>query len=47
VDGSRRAVAVAITRKAAGVQFLVERVLDPLDDPEMAAILAKQQSLAR
>jgi hypothetical protein len=26
---------------------LVERVLDHLDDPEMAAILAKQQSLAR
>ena len=47
VDGSRRSVALAISRMADGVHLLVERVLDHLDDPEMAAILAKQHSLAR
>ncbi|MNF58899.1 hypothetical protein D3C84_404750 [compost metagenome] len=47
VDGSRRSVALAISRMADGVHLLVERVLDHLDDPEMAAILAKQQSPAR
>jgi hypothetical protein len=46
VDGSRRSVALAISRMADGVHLLVERVLDHLDDPEMAAVLAKQQSLA-
>jgi hypothetical protein len=44
VDGSRRSVALALSRLADGVQLLVERALDHLDDPEMAAILARQQS---
>ena len=43
VDGSRRSVALALTRMADGVHFLVERALDHLDEPEMAAIFAKQQ----
>ncbi|CAI8913881.1 DUF3077 domain-containing protein [Pseudomonas sp. IT-196MI5] len=44
VDGSRRSVALAISRVAEGAHLLVERALDHLDEPEMAAILAKQQS---
>ena len=44
VDGSRRSVALALSRMADGVQLLVERALDHLDEPEMAAIFAKQQS---
>jgi hypothetical protein len=44
VDGSRRSVALAIRRVAEGAHLLVERALDHLDEPEMAAILAKQQS---
>lgn len=44
VDGSRRSIALAINRMADGVQLLVERALDHLDDPEMAAIFAKQQN---
>ncbi|MHC8364288.1 DUF6124 family protein [Pseudomonas sp. ZT5P21] len=44
VDGSRRSVALALSRLADGVHLLVERALDHLDDPEMAAIFAKQQS---
>ena len=44
VDGSRRSVALALSRMADGVHLLVERALDHLDDPEMAAIFAKQQS---
>jgi hypothetical protein len=46
VDGSRRSVALALSRMADGVQLLVERALDDLDEPEMSAILAKQQSRA-
>jgi hypothetical protein len=42
VDGSRRSVALALSRMADGVHLLVERMLDHLDEPEMAAILAKQ-----
>jgi hypothetical protein len=42
VDGSRRSVALALSRMAEGVHLLVERALDHLDEPEMAAILAKQ-----
>ncbi|MDI3271962.1 DUF6124 family protein [Pseudomonas sp. AL03] len=44
VDGSRRSVALALSRMADGVQLLVERALDHLDEPEMAAIFAKQES---
>ena len=44
VDGSRRSVPLAIRRVAEGAHLLVERELDHLDEPEMAAILAKQQS---
>jgi len=46
VDGSRRSVALALSRMADGVHLLVERMLDHLDEPEMAAIFAKQQSRA-
>jgi hypothetical protein len=44
VDGSRRSVAPALNRMADEVHLLVERALDHLDKPEMAAIFAKQQS---
>ncbi|KAA0984051.1 DUF6124 family protein [Pseudomonas sp. ANT_J28] len=44
VDGSRRSVALALSRMADGVHLMVERTLDHLDEPEMAAIFAKQQS---
>lgn len=44
VDGSRRSVALALSRMADGVHMLVERALDHLDEPEMAAILARQQN---
>jgi beta-xylosidase len=44
VDGSSRSVALALSRMADGVHLLVEQALDHLDEPEMAAILAKQQS---
>jgi len=44
VDGSRRSVALALSRMADGVHLLVERTLDHLDEPEIAAIFAKQQS---
>ncbi|WP_415759138.1 DUF6124 family protein [Pseudomonas sp. LT1P18] len=44
VDGSRRSVALALSRMADGVHLLVERMLDYLDEPEIAAIFAKQQS---
>ncbi|CAI8953645.1 DUF3077 domain-containing protein [Pseudomonas sp. IT-P253] len=43
VDGSRRSVALALSHMADGVHLLVERALDHLEEPEMAAILAKQQ----
>lgn len=45
-DGSRRSVALALSRMADGVHLLVERALDHLDEPEMAAIFAKQESRA-
>ncbi|MBV6825318.1 DUF6124 family protein [Pseudomonas sp. PD9R] len=44
VDGSRRSVAWAISRMADGVHLLVEQALDHLDEPEMAVVIAKQQS---
>lgn len=44
VDGSRRSVALALSRMADGVRLLVERALDHLNEPEMAAIFARQQS---
>ena len=44
VDGSRRSVALALSRMADGVHLLVERALDDLDEPEMAAILARKHS---
>jgi hypothetical protein len=44
VDGSRRSVALALSRMADGVHLLVEQALDHLDEPEMAAIVARQHS---
>lgn len=44
VDGSRRSVALALSRMADSVQLLIERALDHLDEPEMAAIFAGQQN---
>ncbi len=44
VDGSRRSVTLALSRMADGVRLLVERALDHLNEPEMAAIFARQQS---
>jgi len=44
VDGSRRSKALALSRMADGVHLLVERALDHLDEPEMAAIFARQES---
>ncbi|WP_212627702.1 DUF6124 family protein [Pseudomonas sp. PP3] len=44
VDGSRRFKALALSRMADGVHLLVERALDHLDEPEMAAIFAMQQN---
>ncbi len=46
VEGSRRSVALALTRMADGVHLLVERALDHLDEPQMSAILARQQRQA-
>ena len=46
VNGPRRSKALALSRMADGVHLLVERALDHLDEPEMAAIFAKQQSRA-
>ena len=43
VDGSRRSVALALSRMADGVHLMIERALDHLDEPDMAAILARQQ----
>jgi hypothetical protein len=42
VEGSRRSVALALSRMADGVHLLVERALDHLDEPELAAILTKK-----
>ncbi|WP_077047121.1 DUF6124 family protein [Pseudomonas sp. KK4] len=47
VDGSRRSVALALSRMAEGVHLLVERAMDHLDEPEMAAIIAKQHRRTR
>jgi hypothetical protein len=44
VDGSRRSVALSLSRLADGVHLLVERALDHLNEPEIAAILARKQS---
>ncbi|WP_392893207.1 DUF6124 family protein [Pseudomonas migulae] len=44
VDGSSRSKALELSRMADGVHLLVERALDHLDEPEMAAIFAKQQN---
>ncbi|WP_223480635.1 MULTISPECIES: DUF6124 family protein [unclassified Pseudomonas] len=44
VDGSRRSKALALSRMADGVHLLVERALDHLDEPEMAAIFARQEN---
>ena len=44
VDGPQRSVALALSRMADGVHLLVERALDDLDEPEMAAILARKNS---
>ncbi|EJM74725.1 DUF6124 family protein [Pseudomonas sp. GM60] len=44
VDGSRRSKALALSRMADGVHLLVERALDHLDEPEMAAVFARQQN---
>lgn len=44
VDGSRRSVALALSRMADGVHLLVERALDHLNEPDMAAVFAQQQS---
>ena len=46
VQGSSRSVALALSRMADGVHLLVDKALDHLDEPEMAAIIARQQSRA-
>jgi hypothetical protein len=43
VDGSRRSIALALSRMADGVHLLVDRALDYLDEPEMAAVIASQK----
>jgi hypothetical protein len=37
VEGSRRSIALALSRMADGVQLLVERALDHLESPQMQA----------
>jgi hypothetical protein len=44
VQGSSRSVALALSRMADGVHLLVDKALDHLDEPEMAAIVARQHS---
>lgn len=44
VPGSNRSIALALSRMADGVYLLVDRALDHLDEPEMAAIIARQQN---
>lgn len=44
VQGSSRSVALALSRMADGVHLLVDKALDHLDEPEMAAIIARRQS---
>ena len=46
VDGSRRSIALAVSRMADGVHLLIEQALDHLNEPEMAAIIARQQGPA-
>ncbi|MNF74206.1 hypothetical protein D3C84_562330 [compost metagenome] len=46
VDGSRRSIALALSRMADGVHLLIEQALDHLNEPEMAAIIARQQGQA-
>lgn len=46
VDDSSRSVALTISRMADGVYLLIERALDHLDEPDMAAIFAKQEGKA-
>jgi hypothetical protein len=46
VDGSRRSIALALSRMADGVHLLIEQALDHLNEPEMAAIIARQQGPA-
>ena len=46
MDDSSRSVALTISRMADGVYLLIERALDHLDEPEMAAIFAKQEGKA-
>ncbi|VVP48657.1 hypothetical protein PS862_05270 [Pseudomonas fluorescens] len=41
VEGSRRSVALALSRMADGVHLLVERALDHLESPEMMQSQAK------
>ncbi|MBK5353200.1 hypothetical protein JFU37_11850 [Pseudomonas sp. TH41] len=44
VDGSRRSVALALSRMADGVHLLVERALDHLESPELMEFLFKGKS---
>jgi hypothetical protein len=44
VQGSSRSVALALSHMADSVHLLVDKALDHLDEPEMAAIVARQQS---
>ena len=44
VNGPQRSIALALSRMADGVHLLVERALDDLDEPKMAAILARKPS---
>jgi hypothetical protein len=43
VEGSRRSVALALSRMADGVHLLVERALDHLESPELMAFLFKDK----
>jgi hypothetical protein len=43
VDGSRRSVALALSRMADGVHLLVERALDHLESPELMEFLYKDK----
>lgn len=43
VDGPHHSIALALSRMADGVQLMVERVLDDLEEPEMAMALARRQ----
>jgi hypothetical protein len=43
VEGSRRSVALALSRMADGVHLLVERALDHLESPELMEFLFKNK----